>query len=606
MSLKTSLYLVFVIIVIAGACSVVKKEDPEKKVRAFLFSFQTSLSGADQQILKHFHVRQSPDAILSVIRILQNSEKYVKCTAKFSEADVAIVEKDILVTIPATFTVTGLDDATSESTILQFWLQPEGKTYSITQLKGEVFFSKFTSLKNRNQWEFEQEEAVAFRLPIYAKAKELEAKFDTVIFYATYNHLNYFYVAEGDWTNYFLDNRTSHLENTDIKMGLADSDGNIIIPLEYDLIGTIGFEKPDLVEVTKDGKFGYFDLATKSLVIQPLYDIIIPVASDSTFAVVRQDTTFGWFTADYKFRQGFPSKKVGDWVQNFSYLKKNLRLASELQSLCEIPLQDYLGSGIAMPPSYLVKAGIFEEMEDGIATTPVPLNAYTEYKETEGSMLQRISHGFNAFVTLIRTRYLDGREEFYDRNQIVFFNDRLDTLGTAQINSREFSIRAIDSTLLEAKTNHDFWFLEEDVCEETNLYKYTYFSFDQDGSFKELKSNRLFPETQFVKLDNSYITGNFLVYNREREAEEPTTKLSLKTLISMKNEILADNGYIFHGADTTDQYHARAQRYTQRYEDIADVMEQLSDIDRHNVKFLEDAINSLQKEDEVDAAETNI
>ena len=118
---------------------------------------------------------------------------------------------------------------------------------------------------------------------------------------------------------------------------------------------------------------GYFDLQSKTLIVEPKYDMIIPTEFDSVFAIVRQDSTFGWLTKYYEFQPGFPSQEVQSWFEAFTYLRKNLRLVAGNQVFCEIPSEDYAGNGIIMPPSYLVNHGVFDAIEHGIVTTMVLL-----------------------------------------------------------------------------------------------------------------------------------------------------------------------------------------------------------------------------------------
>ena len=581
-------------VVIIAACSIVKKEDPVQNVRAFLTSFHGNLDKSDQEILKPFRVRQSPEAVLAVIRILQNKEKYFLCTARFSEARIFIAGSDVQVIIPGVFTTIGLEHQSTETASLELWLKPEGNSYVITKLEGEDFYNTFTRLKNANEWGVQGRTAIESRLPIYAQAQELENKFDTVIYYATYKNENYFYVVDGEWSNYFLEYSTRNQKNDSIKMGLANSAGEVIIPIEYDLIGTIAFDKPDVVEVKKDGKFGYFDLQSKTFVVEPKYDMIVPASFNNTFAIVRQDSVVGWLNNYHEFQEGFPSTDVQNWFERFTYLHKNLRLAAGNQVFCEIPSQDHVGNGILMPPSYLVKHGVFEEIEHGIVTTQAPVHGYTEYKETKGSWLQRITDTFSALTTSIQERYLEGREEFYNSSTIVFIDNNYDTVGIAQVSGTEISMRVIDSTLLEIKTPHDWWFLEEGVCLEANLYRHAYFATADSSSIKQLKSNRSFPETQFVKLDSSYITGQFLVYNRELQRQDTTTVLSSYTLNYMRDEILASYGYSFPGTEISERF--SSDWYTPVHDEIGEIRELLSDVDRHNVDFLDMVITAMHPE----------
>ena len=589
---------------IVGACSIIKKEDPAQAVRTFLSSFQSNLSKQDQEILKQFRVRQSPEAVLAVIRILQNKEKYFRCDAQFGNANIFITPTDIQVTIPAKFATNGLENHAEENATLEFWLKREGKSFVITRLEADAFYNTFTSMKNRNEWSVKRKNAVESRGPIYAKARELENKFDTVIFYATYKDENYFYVVEGEWKNYFLRHDSRHEKNTGSKMGLANSNGELIIPMEYDMIGTIAFEMPDLVEVKKDGKVGYFNLQTKTLIVEPKYDMIIPASFDSTFAIVKQDTVFGWLTKEYTYQQGFPSEDAENWFRNYAYLRKNLRLAAGSQVLCEIPLEDYAGSGIVMPSSYLVNHTVFDEIEHGIVTTEIPMNAYSEYKETRGSWLQRITDGLSTLTTSIQERYLEGREEFYTSSTIVFIDNNYETLGVTRLAGSEISMRAIDSTLLEVKTPHDWWFIEEYAWEESNLYHHTYFAIAEKDSIIQLKSNRLFPETEFVKFDSSYVTGQFLVYNHELQRDDITSMLSLKTLTYMRDEILASYSYSFPGEERTGRF--SPDWYTPVYDNISEFAVLMSDVDRHNLEFLERLINPPLEEQFPAEADTNI
>ena len=113
------------------------------------------------------------------------------------------------------------------------------------------------------------------------------------------------------------------------------------------------------------------------------------------------------------------------------------------------------------------KHGIFDEIEGNISTTKVPVNGWTDYKETTGSFLESITEGIQAVVTTIRERYLDGREEFYNSSTLVFVNEKLDTLHVATISGEEVSMHPIDSTLLEVRTPHDFWFGEYEAGDES-------------------------------------------------------------------------------------------------------------------------------------------
>jgi len=588
------LFLSGLVLFIAMACSTLRQEDPEKNVRIFLSSFQEQLKESDDVVLANFHVKQTREAVVSVLDILRNKDPFIVCDIAMASARITFGQDLVKVEIPTTFRVKELDSKETESFNLVLWLTPTEESYEITQLEGETFYQTFLKIKNSNQWEAEQKLALQERLWIYESARKLEATYDTVIWYTTYGEENYYYVVNGEWNNYFLEYDTRDLKNTNVLMGLVNGKGEIIIPIEYNLIGTIGFEKRDLVEVSKDGRSGYFDIKTKQLVVEPVFDLIIPYNRENVWAIVKQDSTFGWLNRDFKYESGFPSPQAERWFNNFEFLKRNIRLAAGNTAFCEIPAPKFTGNGIIIPTSYLSKYAIFDEIEGGISTTSVPINGWTEYKETTGSFFETVTRNISAVVTSIRERYLEGREEFYDSNAILFVNNQHDTLCISFLSGTEVSLNPIDSTLLEVRTPHDYWFGENEASEETNLYHHSYFTIANTGSVVQLSSDRLFPQTQFVKLDSSYLTGKFMVYNRTLEKEESTTFLSATTITFMRDEILASYGYTFPEKEKIEHFGRIGNWYNPKYTTLEEFEERMTDIDKYNLSFLNKILEVLR------------
>ena len=303
-------------------------------------------------------------------------------------------------------------------------------------------------------------------------------------------------------------------------------------------------------------------------------------------AVVKQDTTFGWLNREFQYQTGFPSARVERWFNDFEFLKRNIRLAASNTSFCEIPSPQHTGNGIIIPSSYLSKYGIFAEIEGGISTTSVPINGWTEYKETTGSFFETVTENISAVVTSIRERYLEGREEFYDSNTILFVNSQHDTLGISTLRGTEVSLHPIDSNLLEVRTPHDYWFGENEAGDESNLYSHSYFVIASTGQVTQLHSDRLYPQTQFVKLDSSYLSGNFLVYNSTLEKEIPTSFLSVNTITFMRDEILASYGYSFREKEKTEHFQRIGNWYMPRYSTVEEFEGSMTDIDKYNLTFL--------------------
>lgn len=584
---------IVVITVVIVSCSVMKKEDPEKQVREYLTSFQLSLQKTDAEILKQFQVKQSEFAILQIVKILQNKANIlILSEANFASATISPVNNQIKVDLPVMLKFGEAQSEDRGQAMLTLWLEPKENSFVIVKVEGDNLYQEYTSLKNRNEWVIQERTELEKRSPIYAQAQRLEDKYDSVIWYASYNDAIYFYVVEGEWKNYFMEYQTRNESLPVVKMGLVDSVGEVIIPIEYSLIGTLGFDQSNLVEIYKDGKTGYFDLQQRKVVADPAYDILIPYANDNVQAVVKQDSVYGWLDKNYVYNSGFPSPRVKAWISTFEYLRKPVSLKATNQNICEVPNAANAGNGIVIPPSYFIAHGLFDRIESGISTTEVPLNGWTEYKETTGTVFEMLTDNINAIVTTVRERYLEGREEFYTTNKLVFVNQNQDTLSVSSVSGESISLTSIDSTLLEARTPEDYWFGENNMSEESNLTHYSYFRIEDNGKVVALKSDRLFPQTEFVKLDSSYITGEFLIYNPELDRNETSAILSLKTLSSMRNEILAKYGYKFSDPEVLRQFY-EFKWYVAVHDDLAVVEAQLTDIDKHNVTFLNKVIMRL-------------
>lgn len=587
MSLKTR--LLFFLLVGFASCTTVKTDTREKEIYAFFQSFKGSLAKSDEEILKHFQTAQSSKAILAVIRILQNKDdKSISCNASFTAPHLDERTDEIVVSIPVDVSLIGVEGQV-EQIFLPFHLTKNDEdAYVITRIEGEQLYNTIQGLKSDNEWVLAERAEIENRSAFYATAQRLEQQYDSVIWYVTYNQKNFFYVVDSAWTNYFLRHNTMQQRNQNVKMGLCDSTGTLIIPMEYNLIGTIGFERPDLVEVTRNGKVGYFDVAQGKLIIEPLYDEIIPYEFSW---VVKSGETYGWIDEALQYSEGFPSDTVKQWFENFAYLRTPVRIAAGNQAFCEIPTERYAGNGIVIPSSYLVRNGLFDYIESGIVTSPVQLHAWTEYKEGGTTILEKLSGNIQAMITTVRERYLEGREEFYTTNKMVFFNNMMDTLTVAEFDGNEISYRSIDSTLLEVSTPQNYGFEESGYTGEYNTRERNYISL-ADGKITRLTSTRYFAETEFVKLDSSYLVGKFYVYDPDLQQTVERSFLSEYTINNMRNDILAAYGYIFPDQADTERF--SRESYSPKYNDIKEFEDQLTKTDKHNLAFLEKVLTLMK------------
>jgi hypothetical protein len=517
------------------------------------------------------------------------------CKADIANAALTTEGDKILVGIPVWLSSKERTNYEQQQYTLNMTLARDGDSFRIVQLEGEEFYQNFQRIKNINDWEARQLLVLQSREEFISNARKLETQFDSVVWFTEYEQKSYFYVVEGPWVNKFMDYETRNEVVTGIKMGLVNAMGEIVIPIEYDLIGTIAFHYHNLAEVKQNGKVGYFNIDTKQLVVPAVYDMIIPY--DDSRTVVKQDTLIGWLDKDFAYHAGFESNEMESWYRNFDYLKKPIMIKAGHYAFAEIPSAEYAANGIIVPPAYLSKHGVFNFIESGFSLTETPVSGYTEYMQTTSSIIERISNSLRAVAVTIQERYLDGREEFYDYSQVVFVDDKLNPVGQSTISGTSISMHMVDSTLLEVRTPHDFWFLEEDACEESNLMKHIYFSVGKSDSVIQLNSRRLYSQTKYVKLDSTYLTGTFTLSDFSENKGQTRDFLSEKTITYMRDEILGDNGYNF--PDIKEEYFHHFD-YLRDKDDpvvatVAEAEARMSATDKANYDFLNRVLQRMQQ-----------
>ncbi len=586
-----SLALLVTILVIG--CSILKKDDVEKDIRTFLTSFQNSFDKSDQEILKFFNTPQADNVIMLAVDVLRNKDlQNIKCVPSFDKALIYFEDDGIRVVVPAIVQSTDMGVDLKNESSLTLYLKQKDNSFYISKLEGDEFYNSYVSLRNQMDGSEDLKKELLSRQSVFAKAKELQHQYDSVIWYAQYDSSTYFYVVNGQWSNYFMNYWENPHKPTNYKMGLVDQNGKVIIPVEYDLVGTLGFSLPGIVEVKKDGKVGYFNLEGKQLITAE-YDMIIPFPAEEAL-IVKKDSTYGWFNAAYQYYpSGFPSPTAEEYVMKFQFLPNQLMFSDKTQTLCEIPNEKYLGNGIIIPASYWTKTGIFREIMGGFTVGEVHLNAYTEYVETNGSVLTSITDKLSAFVMTIKERYLEGREEFYTHDRLVFVNSKRDTLATQEFSADgKIDFRKINEELIELSHFESDYGFEEDGYDEFPVLRYNYIRLNPDFSVTPLPSNRSFSFTQFIKMDSSYITGEFKTWINNNQVN--TTMLSSNTLTLMRNEILADYGYRFTEQKDLEQFTYR-KWYKPEFDSYSQIEGELTEIDKYNLAFLEKLIGPLKE-----------
>lgn len=560
-------------------CSILKENDTEGKVKNYLVRFAADLQQSDSLAAKHFRTDQPEWALRNALQLLRNDvESPVKTQISFQNAILSTAE-NISISIPLTFSADSAGKNSQRTINLELKLAQEDTSFVISQWNGEDLYEKFwafsTAILDGKNLQVIQESRGFF----YDRAKELQQQYDSVIWYATIGGQHYYYVVSGQWNYPYKDS----LATDQYRMGLVDESGKIIVPLEFDLIGMPGTLHEDIIEVKKDNKFGYYRLSTGEELIPTDYTWTVPYKTDNSVMLGKKDSVFGWIASDFTFAEGYPDEKAEAYITNYKFLPVEINLKHEEQEFLEIPLERYAAVGFWVTPGYLSHFRIFKQIEGNFQRELSNEEGDIEFLKTKISFLEKVTNNLGALITRVREGYVYGREGFYDQNVITFISTTGQAVDQIEIGwNGKVSCKMIDSTLLEIKISSVFEELEEYEKESEYLGRrltphYKYFEIGKDQKFIEKEQYRGFP-TEFVKLDSTYIT---YIDQDKQLAFIPDDALNL-----MRNEILASYGYIFIDPNITKKF-KYSKWYNPQHNTVADFQAELTEIDLHNLKFLE-------------------
>lgn len=605
------LLLALVILLLSPACTTTKATDYEKNITAFLDLFEKNLVASDEVILKQFKIQPSEkniteEGILKVIRIMQNRKQAIDsivCSLNFKGALFTQENANVRVEITAEFKSIDPTYSVTNDSKLILWLTYIDEKPAITKIDAIHFYNSYRDAVRDLSNQKNRQRVLSSLQHHLRQAQNLQQTYDSVVWFTHYNDSIYYYVANGAFNNYFLDHAAEHPHS--FTMGLVSETGRIVIPPAFDIVGTIGYSKPGVIEVKRDGRVGHFSLDGKELV-PAVYDWIIlsEEINDSTYALVRQDSVNGWLDKSFTFHKGFPDKETERYIREFQYLDTATLISKDVTTITRILHPEHSGFGIVIPASYLVSSGILNEVVSNINLGELAVGTGreyygTDYIKTKGSIFERISESLSALFVMIEGSYLGGREDFYRYKTLTFVDSKGNLIGSEQLYSGENKFKQIDSTLLELKTtvtasdSSEYWDMGDEPG-DWNPPQFRYFRISSEtNAVVALESNRRFACTEFVKMDSSYLIGEFVFWDSAQNTVGVRNFVSNETMIEMRNEIVASYGYTFTDPKVINYFKYR-KWYISRYQNYDDFMHEMTEIDRHNLEFLESMIGTLR------------
>jgi hypothetical protein len=439
-------------------------------------------------------------------------------------------------------------------------------------------------------------------LAAFKTAEQLKAKYDSVIWFAFNGDKTYFYVVKGKWNiqNDIIRSKDSVIDP--YKMGLIGPDLKEIIPAEYDLIHNINGTFPNLVEVEKDNKKGFYDIDGK-LALPVNYDQIFPIDGDENLAVLRNGDDYFYLKKDMTVSEKVDLKiadffsKIKNINNPFDLYKNALSIVTEYNSKEE-------NAAIYVPPSYLVDLNIIAKWENfkNPLRNATYDDAHEKYEVALNGSSKEAANWLEASFYYIRDYFLGGRSEFYDKKNIVIVDKKRNKIFTQEIET-DYSpgggnslkgecdintIKVINDSLFEVKSGAVLWVQLYDSTKYIDGGPYYHYLAIKNNKIEELPNNRSFGFTKYVKLDDSYLNSCYNISSGGERLSSEVKRYTVDHITGemfkvMKNEIYADYAYQF-----------KDKRWQEIFEDMPSYSDHIAK-DKPNNVTVDDSLTEIDK-----------
>lgn len=292
------------------------------------------------------------------------------------------------------------------------------------------------------------------------------------------------------------------------KMGLADFEGNLLLAPKYDLVYSFGTLIEGLAEVELDGKFGLVD-TNGELFLPPRYDRILPPVRSGDKALVQLGERYGAVKREGKIEWDQPVPAASEILKAYDF-KEKLNGDDKYKGSELLPLSKEKGMGYA---SYVFPPAAFQQM--GFAPAILPVKLYDPGTTQALQIEQELSLGekIQGFIAMLETWTFEPRYSYHDQAYSLHtYDPELNSLTNQQLVTtggdetvghycEGSEIRLVGKDTLEVKyvmSNRPKSKYEEETV-------YTYFVIREDGTAEELTSDRTFPFTEFVRINEDYL-----------------------------------------------------------------------------------------------------
>jgi hypothetical protein len=235
------------------------------------------------------------------------------------------------------------------------------------------------------------------------------------------------------------------------------------------------------------------------------------------------------------------------------------------------------------------KAITFDDMEEGDAYYKINFEENIETND----WLQ------GAFYSIIND-YLGGRGGLYQSNAVLVIDKKRNRIYGHQVNiffamaeggvvlsgkCKNNHLMPVNDSLFEYETTA---FLARDMGENQLVGEapYYYYLTLKDGKLQSLPNERFFGFTKYVKMDDSYLKGFYIINDKTIHG------MTSEMIQYAKNEIFAEYQYKFKNPKWADLFQSRFNRDgAGKYTNVDD---SLTEIDKYNINFLNEKIKKAK------------
>ena len=588
----------------------------QSEIAQFLKQFNTNLqAGNTDSLLNDFEVSQKQVTLKRLISVLSNKtglkgslSPIFKLTLEVDKSQIRILNNEIAeVSIPVIFNSDGKDPKASA---LKFKIRKvSAHVYKIVQVDTVKFASDYIAYQNvitgrDRDWTMVYSDIT---LASFKVAAQLKGKYDSVLYFDHLGNKTYYYVAKGKFESY---DQAGKLKDSDsYKIGLVNPDLKEVIPVEYDAIHNISGTIDGLIEVEKDHKRGLFDPNGK-IVLAVKYDQIFPLNKDTgNVALLRVDKDYFYLKKDLAVSDKINDFKIGDVVSKIKNLNGPFTLSQKSsEDIMEYNSKDENSAALILSPSYLVDLQILPKVIDlrnplrhymykgkigDIEDGTISLNVtYNGAKKDDNNWFE------SAFYSVFN-HFIDGRSGLYEsdksnrllivdkknnqllgfetRNYLMGDGDSAETTDTKRSVCNENYLRQLNDTLFEFRTSSapGQRISDQQILMEGPSYHYLYI---KNSKLTALPESRIFDCTKYIKMDDSYLNGCFVIDDKNVDHMTP------EILRYMKNEIYASYKYKFKNDMWNKAFQDSFDRYTLPLRESVD--DSLTTIDKYNLNWI--------------------